>query len=80
MSGFIFHQKNFRSRPYLIFSIKFNAKYTVLEKGKYVHDQTSILHLIVDEIKWKFENYKLDEHPENYHLAYKNINQCLDSN
>lgn len=64
---------------YVIDSI--NAKYSNISTGRYTYNQTDVLKLIVDELKYtEFKYLELDAKPENYHIAYNKIFTILDCN
>lgn len=64
---------------YVIDSI--NTKYSHISNGRHVYNQTDILKLIVDEIKYtEFKYLDLDNKPENYAIAYNKIFVIFDTN
>ena len=62
---------------YVIDSI--NAKYAMLSTGRYVYNQSDVMKLIIDEMKYtEFKYLELDEKPENYQIAYNALFRIVD--
>jgi DNA-directed RNA polymerase beta subunit len=62
---------------YVIDSI--NTKYNNLGNGRYTYDQTNVMKIIVDELKYtEFKYLDLDKTPENYHIAYSKLFNLID--
>ena len=58
-----------------------NAKYASVSNGRYVYDQTDVLKLIIDELKYtEFKYLELDSNKDNYQMAVKIVNRLLDVN
>jgi DNA-directed RNA polymerase beta subunit len=58
-----------------------NAKYSTMNDGRYVYQQTEVMKLIVDELKYaEFKYLDLDNKPENYQIAFDRIFSTLDNN
>jgi DNA-directed RNA polymerase beta subunit len=58
-----------------------NTKYSAVSGGRYVYDQTDVVKLLVDELKYtEFKYLELDEKPENYQIAIKSLFRILDTN
>lgn len=64
---------------YIIDSI--NAKYSTMSNGRHVYNQTDVLNIIIEELKYTdFKYLELDTKPENYQIAYSKIFNILDTN
>jgi DNA-directed RNA polymerase beta subunit len=63
---------------YVIDSI--NAKYALMSAGRYIYNQSEVMKLIVDEMKYtEFKYLELDEKPENYQIAYNSLYRLIDT-
>jgi len=59
----------------------FNAKYPIMQAGRYTYKQNEVLKVIADELKRDSLKYlDLDENPEAYKQAYKIIHREFDIN
>lgn len=57
-----------------------NAKYTRISGGRYVYNQTDVMKLIIDDLKYtEFKYLELDKKPENYHIAMDKLFNLLDT-
>jgi DNA-directed RNA polymerase beta subunit len=58
-----------------------NTKYAMVSGGRYTYDQTDVVKLLVDEIKYtEFKYLEIDEKPDNYQIAIKSLFRILDTN